>query len=105
MKFGLKDEILDQINKEIHKIENIDRALIFGSRATGNFKEGSDIDIAILGDNLNIDHILKLQDLIDDLDIPYFTDVVIQNRINNQKLLEHIDKFGIVFFERKKAIF
>jgi predicted nucleotidyltransferase len=66
------------------------KAAVFGSRAKGNYRDNSDIDIAVWGD-VNIGHILTE---LDELPMPYKFDVVAYETIKNDKLREHIDRVG-----------
>jgi len=86
--FGLKANELKVI-KEILKKENVKTAIIFGSRAKGNFKKGSDIDLAIIGDERKISYILNEETFL-----PYFFDVINLDKISNKDLLSHIKRVG-----------
>jgi len=86
--FGLKANELKEI-KEILKRENVKTAIIFGSRAKGNFKKGSDIDLAIIGDERKISYILNEETFL-----PYFFDVINLDKISNKDLLSHIKRVG-----------
>jgi predicted nucleotidyltransferase len=76
----------------------VEEAYLFGSRAKGNFKNGSDIDIAIEGDGLILHNILDIQTEYDKLNFPYKLDLIIFNRITEQNLIEHINRVGIKLF-------
>ena len=54
MKFGLRQGLVDKIIEAIASVEEVDQAIIYGSRAKGDYREGSDIDIVIKGKNLSI---------------------------------------------------
>lgn len=69
--------------------------ILFGSRAKGNYREGSDIDIALKGKNLTLDDRSKINIQYPDLNLPWQLDIVIYNLITEPKLKEHIDKVGI----------
>jgi predicted nucleotidyltransferase len=93
--FGLKDSTTHIIIKEISRFKEIQEAIIFGSRAKGNFNKGSDIDIALKGPTINQDIVTKLsRRLNQEVPIPYFVDVVHYEQIRNTDLLEHIDQVG-----------
>jgi len=80
----------------------IDKGIIFGSRAKGNYKDGSDIDIAIKGENLKLDDILALKVKLDDLDLPYNIDLINYADIKEPDLTEHIDRVGVEFYSSWK---
>lgn len=103
MNFGLSEKSYNLILETLQKFPEIEKAIIFGSRAMGNYKKGSDVDFAIKGKDVNFDTVLKLHSLLDqELPLPYFFDIVNYNDLENKNLKEHIEKFGIVFFERKE---
>lgn len=95
MKFGLRTTditILKGIFKEFSQIHEV---LIFGSRAMGNNKMGSDIDIALKGEIT--DKVMRgVRMELEDSPLPYFFDVVNYGDITHQKLKDHIDEFGKV---------
>ncbi|MEX2592578.1 MAG: nucleotidyltransferase domain-containing protein [Anditalea sp.] len=99
MKFGLPEDTIDSITSCLAKNQNIEKAIIYGSRAKGNYRKGSDIDLVLKGGNLNINDVLKLEDDLDELLLPYLFDISILHQIKNQDLLEHINRIGKVFYK------
>lgn len=100
-KFGIYDKTFELILDALKKFAEIDKAIIFGSRAMGNYKKGSDIDFAIFGNEITTNTVTRLSALINqELPIPYFVDVINYNTISNVKLKEHIEKEGIVFYNK-----
>ena len=98
--FGLTEDQLNQLINKLSEIKEIDRVLIFGSRAMGNNKERSDIDLAILGENINLETELKvMHKYSEETNIPFLLDVVNYNTLNNKDLKEHIDEYGKVLYE------
>lgn len=103
MDFGLRKEDLTYIISAIAKFDEIEKAVIFGSRAKGNYKPGSDIDIAIFGEDITFDTISRLHAVLEDESpMPYFFDIVDYTHLNHEQLKEHIDRVGKVIFERKQ---
>jgi len=92
MKFGLRDEIYNKI-KEISEKYNY-KFVIFGSRARGNYKNNSDIDIAILG-NVSIEDEAKIRIDLDGIDMEYMVDIVFVNKITNKELMANIEIEGV----------
>ena len=92
--FGLKEHYLDEIRQVLAKTPEIERAVIFGSRAKGSYRRGSDVDIALFGD-LNLDQIGHItHQLNEETRIPLFFDVVDYNTLTNSALKDHIDRIG-----------
>lgn len=93
MKFGLKDEIYKKIVK-IAEDNNKYKFKIFGSRARGDYKENSDIDIAVF-ENLNKEDEYKIRNEIDLLDIIYKIDLVFIDKKTKAELVKEIRKEGV----------
>ncbi|PWD97694.1 hypothetical protein DDZ16_19475 [Marinilabilia rubra] len=93
--FGLSKTTIDRLLNVFNKFDVVQQVILFGSRAKGNFKEGSDIDLALIGDGLNFETIRKLEIKIDDLMLPYDVDLIIYDKIKETKLKEHIKRMGV----------
>ena len=98
MKYGLKEQTINKILKVFQSFPEIEEAILYGSRAKGYFKPGSDIDLTIKGKNLNLQLINKIDLKLDDLLLPYTFDLSIYNQIDNSDLLEHIKRVGKDFY-------
>ncbi len=94
--FGISEKSFRLLLETLQKFsDDIEEAVIFGSRALGNYKNGSDIDIALKGKNLNFDKILKISTILNrEISSPYKFDVVNYSEIENDDLKNHINKFG-----------
>lgn len=93
--FGLLDRDIKYIIEAIKKYPEIEEAIVFGSRAIGNYKKGSDIDLALKGANVTRKTVRRLSDeLNEEYPLPYFFDVIDYNSINKEELKEHIDSMG-----------
>ena len=77
--------------------------ILYGSRAMGTYRRGSDIDIALFGENLSNQTIFDIQEEIEALYLPYSFDISIWERIENEDLLDHIRRVGKVFYERAET--
>lgn len=97
--FGLSDEELEQIVHVLQAFPNVKKGIIFGSRAKGTFKKGSDIDIALLGTNLNEVPTKVAYILNEELLLPYFFDIIDYDAIATPELKEHIDRLGRQFYK------
>ena len=99
--FGLLDQDLDYIIKAIRQYTEIEKVKIFGSRAMGNYKKGSDVDIVIFGQHINDKTVARFSETLnEEYPLPYFFDVIHYESITNQRLTEHIDKLGIEIFTK-----
>ncbi|HTA26300.1 MAG TPA: nucleotidyltransferase domain-containing protein [Bacteroidia bacterium] len=97
--FGFKTGDLSAIIKKLQGFDTLQKAVIFGSRAKGNYKNGSDVDIAVWLEGIDVTP--EISGLLnDDLPLPYHFDIVNYDTITNKDLTEHIDRVGIVFYER-----
>jgi predicted nucleotidyltransferase len=54
MKYGLSDKQLQEIKEILASYESVDKAVLFGSRAIDTYKEASDVDIAIKGEQADL---------------------------------------------------
>ena len=101
--FGFKEGDIELILKVLTKYPVIEKGIIFGSRAKGNFQQGSDVDIAIVStDKLLAREINSL--LNEDCPLPYTFDVIDYNTITHKDLKNQIEQTGIVIFDRKEQI-
>jgi predicted nucleotidyltransferase len=99
-KTGLNNEVVEAINGIFAKHGAIEKVLIYGSRAKGNFKPSSDIDLSIIGENLDTELVQSIEFDLDDLLLPYKFDISIYEKINNPAFLEHINRNGIIFYTK-----
>ena len=101
--FGLKTGDLKVIVQVLRQMATINQALIFGSRAKGNYHDGSDIDIALKGE-IDFKTLAELSFILNEETLlPYKIDVVNYQQLLNSQLREHIDRVGIVIYERVLA--
>ncbi|MBI9073440.1 MAG: nucleotidyltransferase domain-containing protein [Melioribacteraceae bacterium] len=100
--YGISEKSYSLILDSLKNCVEINKAVLFGSRATGNAKEGSDIDIAVFGESLTNKVLDKLKtELNENEPIPYFIDILIYDDIENKELKNHIREEGKIIFERK----
>ncbi len=98
--FGLNISDLNAIISVIKENNKITKIILFGSRAKGNFKNGSDIDLAIFSENLSFDDFLEIKVNLEELLLPYIIDLVDYNTITNEELKQHIQRVGKVIFQK-----
>lgn len=99
MRNGLTQHTFKQIINVFIKDPKVEEVILFGSRAMGNFREGSDIDLALKGKDLDMDALLKLSATLDELDLPYHFDLLLFEKIGNTDLLDHICKVGQTIYK------
>ncbi|HEX9980225.1 MAG TPA: nucleotidyltransferase domain-containing protein [Flavobacterium sp.] len=99
MAYGLSDENILKIIDIFESLPEISEAILYGSRAMGKYRKGSDIDITLKG-NLTFNHLLKLYNMMEDSNLPYTFDLSIYKDITNPSLLDHIHRVGIVFYQK-----
>ena len=94
-RFGLSDTQIGLIKEAVSRFAEIESAVIFGSRAMGNYKAGSDVDIALKGQRITSETVSALSTLLnEELPLPHFFDIVHYDTLDNTTLTEHIDKHG-----------
>jgi uncharacterized protein len=98
--FGLSTMTLEKIHSVFRMYPNVEKAVIYGSRAKGTYKEGSDIDITLCGPALTIQDLYAMINAIDDLLLPYTFDLSIYHNLDDSGLIEHIDRAGKVLYTR-----
>lgn len=98
--FGIYDKTFNMILETLKNEPKVEKAAIYGSRAMGNYRTGSDIDIALFGDEVDYDVVSKIHFILnEELPIPYFIDVLSMKDLKNESLRDHILNEGKVFYE------
>lgn len=106
MNYGLTLSEIKSLTDLFTNTPKIEKAVLFGSRAKGNYRPGSDIDIAVYGQNLSFDDILTLQVQLEELDLLQQVDLVHFERVQDSDVKDHITRVGIILYERadKRAV-
>lgn len=99
-RFGLKEATIEKIITVFSQYPNIQKVLLYGSRAKGNYRNGSDIDLTLIGENISYVQLSKIDIQIDDLLLPYCFDISIFKDIENLDLIDHINRVGLIFYEK-----
>ncbi|MDD3365279.1 MAG: nucleotidyltransferase domain-containing protein [Syntrophomonas sp.] len=102
--FGLKEDRLNKIRSVLARYPQVNRAFIFGSRARGDFRHNSDIDLAIYMDDSEEQMPVGLLLEIDDAAGIYKIDVIDILRLNNESLRKRIEEQGVVFYDCKQGV-
>ncbi|MDQ1339818.1 MAG: uncharacterized protein QG567_973 [Campylobacterota bacterium] len=92
----LEPQIIEKIKSLACAYPKIKSLILFGSRAKGTAKNGSDIDLATVGDEIGFRDLCAFGAKLDELELPYKIDIVNYSSIANQALKEHIDRVGVV---------
>ena len=99
-KFGIIENAFDELISLFAQKSSIEKVILFGSRAMGNFNNGSDIDLALFGQNLKLNDQLDLNWKLENLDYPYTYDFLIHKNIKDQNVIDHIKRVGIVIYQK-----
>ncbi|REA63520.1 nucleotidyltransferase domain-containing protein [Dyadobacter luteus] len=100
MNHGLSEKTIAAIQGVFTKYPQAEKAILYGSRAKGNYRNGSDIDLVLVGAELNLSQLFKIELELDDLLLPYKIDLALLHQISNPDLVEHIERKGVVFYQR-----
>lgn len=101
LRFGLKESTIEKICGVFAHYPQVEKAVLYGSRAKGNYKNGSDIDLTLYGGaDLTHSVLYRIMDDLDDLLLPYTIDLSIFSAISDADVIEHIQRVGVVFYEK-----
>lgn len=99
--FGISETSFLLLLRTFEQYPQVEEVILFGSRAKGNYRKGSDIDLAIKGEQCSASLALQLQSYMnEELPIPYMVDVVAYHSLNHQELKGHIDRVGVSLYKR-----
>jgi uncharacterized protein len=101
-KFGLYERSYNDILEYFKTKPKINMIKVYGSRAKGNWEKGSDIDFAVFG-NLTFNEISRIKTDLYNLPTPYKFDVTHYETLDHEALKEHIDRVGIIFYEKENS--
>ncbi len=104
MKFGLSDSTIEKINSVFKKYAYIEEVIIYGSRAKGNFRNGSDIDLTIKCSQMSYRELSVIENVLDDLNLPYEIDISRFSEIENLNLIDYIQQKGIQFYTSSPTV-
>ncbi len=101
MRYGLSEPTIAKISGVFAAHPSVAKAVLYGSRAKGTHKSGSDIDLTLHGDALTPKELGVIAEELDDLLLPYQIDLSLFSRIEHAPLREHIERVGVVFYRRE----
>ena len=97
--YGLEENTICKIKKVFSKFPQIEKVILYGSRAKGNFHNGSDIDITLTGNELTLGNsVYPIMDALEEMYLPYTFDISILRHIKDKDILDHINRIGVVFY-------
>jgi len=100
---GLSEITISKIHGLLKKFPKVEKVILYGSRAMGTYRNGSDIDLTLVGD-LSRETLLKISWQLDDLMLPYMIDLSLMDDIDNPNLIDHINRRGQTFYQRSKVL-
>ncbi len=101
-RFGLKESTIEKICGTLARFPQVKKAVLYGPRATGDYKESSDIDLTLYGnESLTPEIVYKIDEELDELMLPYTFDLSIFKRLGDPDFINFIKQVGIVFYKRK----
>ena len=104
MKYGLNGVVVEKICAVLAKFPQVEKAVLYGSRAKGVYKNGSDIDLTLHGNaGLTVGILNKISNDLDDLLLPYTIDLSIFHDISDPDMVAHIQRAGITFYARNDS--
>ncbi|MCK9171633.1 MAG: nucleotidyltransferase domain-containing protein [Treponema sp.] len=99
---GLSQNTLDFIRSILVQYQSVSQAVIFGSRAKGTFREGSDIDLCLKTDTgFSHEDLLHIRRAFDESALPYEVDILLYETLSNRDLVQHIQQVGIPVYNRQ----
>ncbi len=105
MNHGLSDTTVNAIRDVFSRHPQVRKALLYGSRAKGRHKPGSDIDLTLIGDeDLDLDRLFRIMDELDDLLLPYSIDLSLHRDIDDPEVLAHIQRVGGDFYRQNDCL-
>lgn len=101
MSYGLPETAVEKIRQVFTRFPEVEKAVLYGSRAKGNPKPGSDIDLTLFGEALTNKLCSDIADALDDLLLPYRIDLSVFAALENPDLEDHIRRVGVEFYRRE----
>jgi len=91
----LPDDVLPKLLAVLSSNQKVRQVTLYGSRAKGNWRRGSDIDLCLDGDALSLKDLDELDSAIDNLLLPWKVDLTVRQQIDIPDLIAHIDRVGV----------
>jgi predicted nucleotidyltransferase len=100
MQFGLSEQTIEKINSVFARHPEVEKVVLYGSRAKGTHKPGSDIDLTLYDEGIAQKEKNQILDELEELDLPYTIDLSVFNQLSHVQLRDHIERVGVVFYAR-----
>ena len=101
MKYGLSVQVLEKIRDVFTQYPQVEEAVLYGSRARGDYKNGSDIDLTLRGgDALTHTILSRIANDLDDQLLPYTIDLSIFKNIRNSEMVDQIERVGVALYKK-----
>ena len=105
MRFGLSDRSLTILTNLFKSHPGIVKVILYGSRAMGNYRAGSDIDITLVTDeSFSNKDLWRLDGELDESSLPYLVDVSMLSELRNENLNDHIKRWGKILYDREAPV-
>jgi predicted nucleotidyltransferase len=95
-------QVIESIQKILTCFQEVEMGVLYGSRANGNYRNGSDIDLTLKGELLNLTILNAISNQLEDLLLPYTFDLSIFHQISNADLIDHIQRVGVILYNKSK---
>lgn len=92
--YGLPEQALRRLLETLYRNTAVERVVLYGSRAKGNYRPGSDIDLCLFAPAMTLPELLRLGGDIDELLLPWKVDLCLWHQLDNPALREHIQRVG-----------
>lgn len=104
MQYGLKPDTVFRIKGILAAHPEIEQAILYGSRAKGNYHAASDIDLCLVGKALTLTQLLRIENELDDLLLPFKIDLSLFHTLDNPELVDHVRRVGVLLYQRDGAL-
>lgn len=105
MNYGIKDDYWKRLETVFVSHKNIEKVILYGSRAKGTNRMYSDVDIVLVSDKINNREYTNIIQEIDDLLLPFIFDISVYHSIKDSNLIESINKTGVIIYENNSLVF
>ena len=103
MNHGLTTTTVERLQSVLAHYPEVEKAVLYGSRARGTHRPGSDIDLTLCGGELDHTLLTRMDNELDDLLLPYQIDLSLMSSLSHPALLDHIRRVGVVLYEKSAA--